>query len=286
MAEELEIKLSLTPVSQQLALKWLQSRPGAIEGPRKTLVNRYYDTPGGDLNRQRVALRVRQAGDKYIQTLKTQGDFVAGAHRRQEWEWPLLSTELNLGLLADTPLGQGVNLADLKPVFETNFERQVVMIEEGDTVIEVAIDAGHILAGGSRRPLNEVEFELKSGDASRLVAWARALADNVPVFLNLISKAEQGYFLAGLHEPGSPLTQGGTELSVSGFLQALSVAWLKEKPFEVDRDSLKAIEIHARAQGVATQFAQILDDIAGHESVTVLAERPQLGQLQLALAMA
>ena len=286
MAEELEIKLSLTPVSQQSALKWLLSRPGATEGSSKTLVNRYYDTPRGDLNRQRVALRVRRAGSQFIQTLKTQGDFVAGAHRRQEWEWPLLSTELNLGLLADTPLGQGVNLAELKPVFETNFERQVVMIEEGDTVIEVAIDAGHILAGDSRRPLNEVEFELKTGDASRLVAWARALADNVPVFLNLISKAEQGYFLAGLHEPESPLTGGDPDLSVSAFLQALSVAWLKGKPLAVDQDSLKAIERCARDQGAAEQYAQFAGEVAAHESVTDLAERPELGQLQLALAMA
>ncbi|HCL37363.1 MAG TPA: CYTH domain-containing protein, partial [Marinobacter hydrocarbonoclasticus] len=42
------------------------------------------------------ALRVRQAGDRYIQTLKTQGEFVNGAHRRQEWEWDLPGPDLDL----------------------------------------------------------------------------------------------------------------------------------------------------------------------------------------------
>ncbi|CAN0568977.1 unnamed protein product, partial [Ectocarpus sp. 12 AP-2014] len=95
VAEELEIKLSLSEAHQRLALTWLLEQPAASEGACKTLVNRYYDTPDGDLNRQKVALRVRQAGDRCIQTLKTQGEFVDGAHRRKEWEWPLMGTELN-----------------------------------------------------------------------------------------------------------------------------------------------------------------------------------------------
>lgn len=284
MAEELEIKLSLSAANQVTAVEWLLSRRGVTEGKQKKLVNRYFDTPDADLNRQRIALRVRQAGDQFIQTLKTQGEFVDGAHRRQEWEWPLLGTDLNIGLLADTPVGQNINLADLKPVFETNFDRQIVMIEEGETVIEVAVDAGYIAAGGQRRPLHEVEFELKSGDASRLIWWARALADEVPVFLNLVSKAEQGYFLAGLHDPSVRPVGGEPVLSVSEFLHGLSVAWLKGETFPVDRDDLVEVGRLASTRGVQLQFKEVLASLTSGEKVAHMAERGALGQLQLSIA--
>lgn len=285
MAEELEIKLSLTADHQRTALAWLLAQPAASEGSCKTLVNRYYDTPEGDLNRHQVALRVRQAGDRFIQTLKTQGEFVAGAHRRREWEWPLMGEELNIGLIADTPVGQGINLAALKPVFETNFERQVVMIEEGDTVIEVAVDAGHVMVGEQSRPLHEVEFELKAGDASRLVDWAGALAAKVPVFLNLVSKAEQGYFLAGLHEPVAlPETLG--ELSVMQFLHGLSVAWLRGEALTVAPGALESVRRTAAEQRVSTQFERVSEAMAASTPVPALADMEALGQLQLALATA
>ncbi len=72
MATELEVKLTLSESAQSRAFEWLKGQPGASEGPVKTLVNRYYDTPNAGLNQARAALRVRQAGDRYIQTLKTQ----------------------------------------------------------------------------------------------------------------------------------------------------------------------------------------------------------------------
>ncbi|HAC29291.1 MAG TPA: CYTH domain-containing protein, partial [Marinobacter hydrocarbonoclasticus] len=103
MATELEVKLTLSESAQSRAFEWLKGQPGASEGPVKILVNRYYDTPNAGLNQARAALRVRQAGDRYIQTLKTQGEFVNGAHRRQEWEWDLPGPDLDLGLLEQTP---------------------------------------------------------------------------------------------------------------------------------------------------------------------------------------
>lgn len=286
MAEELEVKLSLSEAHQRLAQTWLLAQPAASEGGCKTLVNRYYDTPAGDLNRHKVALRVRQAGNRYIQTLKTQGEFVDGAHRRKEWEWPLMGTELNLGLLSDTPVGQGINLAALTPVFETNFQRQVVMVEDGGTVIEVAVDAGHIIAGDNKRPLHEIEFELKAGDATQLVSWARALAAHVPVFLNLVSKAEQGYFLAGLHEPEALREAGATGLSVTEFLHGLSVAWLKGEALAVAPDSLAAIGKLAAQRGAGEPFRRVSEGLLASEPVPEMADREALGQLQLALATA
>jgi len=283
MAQELEIKLSVAQSDLDRAVEWLLNQPGTRESDTLRLGNTYYDTPDGDLNRQKIALRIRQVGDKYIQTLKTRGEFVDGAHRRQEWEWPLIGTSLNMGLIADTPVGQNVNLAELQPVFETNFERRVIMIEQGTTLIEVAIDSGDILADGESRPLNEIEFELKGGEASALLMWAKRLADEVPVFLNLVSKAEQGYYLAGLYRPSMEV-KGRSELAVNEFLFFLSVSWLTGQPMPVDEGDLGAIGKVAEARDAREQYQTTVRQLVEGISVSDLATGKELGQLQLAIA--
>ncbi|PXX89304.1 CYTH domain-containing protein [Marinobacter vulgaris] len=283
MAQELEIKLSVAQADLDRAVSWLLGQPNTCESETLQLGNTYYDTPAGDLNRQKIALRIRKMGDRYIQTLKTRGEFVGGAHRRQEWEWPLIGTKLRMGLIADTPVGQSVNLAELRPVFETNFERRVVMIEQGETLIEVAIDSGEIVAGGEARPLNEIEFELKGGDAAALLTWARRLADEVPVFLNLVSKAEQGYFQAGLYKPAM---NAGTdsELAVNDFLFQLSVSWLTGEPVPIHQDELGVIEQLADERGVRALYQHVTAALAEGRSVRELLSGRELGQLQLAIA--
>ncbi|MCL7945975.1 CYTH domain-containing protein [Marinobacter sp. ATCH36] len=283
MAQELEIKLSVAKPDLDGAVAWLLSQPNTYESDTLQLGNTYYDTPAGDLNRQKIALRIRKMGDKYIQTLKTRGEFVDGAHRRQEWEWPLIGTKLKMGLIADTPVGQSVNLANLQPVFETNFERRVVVIEQGESLIEVAIDSGEIVAGGQSRPLNEVEFELKAGDASALLTWARRMADEVPVCLNLISKAEQGYYLAGLYRPVSDVG-GKSELTVNDFLFLLSASWLTGQPMSVDEDELGVIGHLVSQRGVETLYQQVLRSLTDGAPVSDLMSGKELGQLQLAIA--
>lgn len=284
MAEELEIKLTLTDEALERALAWLRSQQEASLGPVKTLVNIYYDTRDAALNGQRAALRVRQAGDRYIQTLKTQGDFVGGAHRREEWEWPLPSTDLNLVLLADTPLADRVNIADLRPVFETNFERQVVMILDGKTSIEVAIDRGQIVSGTRQLPLNELELELKAGDSAALLVWAKKLAEQVPVFLNLVSKAEQGYYLAGLHEPDFPGPPDNEVLSVSDFLHGLSQSCLVGQPCPISRWNLTEVRARAAKEGVSESLQMVETALQRGARIADLAREPVLGQLQLAIA--
>ena len=284
MAIELEIKLTLTKVSQSQALEWLLSRPEATKGGSKPLVNCYYDTPIAELNKQRAALRVRQAGNQYIQTLKTQGEFVNGAHRRQEWEWLLSGPSLSLGLLADTPLGGGINLAQLAPVFETNFTRQIVMLDDGEAVIECAVDEGMIVAGEHEMPLHEVEFELKSGDPSRLLVWAERLAQQCPVFLNLISKAEQGYYLAGMHESGEQAgnTADGYD-DIDQLLRQLSRAWLEQRAVELEGIDVQRLGTQAETCGLGQPFSALLELLAKGESPSQLLGKLELGQCQLGL---
>lgn len=283
VAEELEIKLTLSDEALRRAQDWLLAQPAATRGSEKLLVNRYFDTPDSDLNRLRAALRVRQAGDRFIQTLKTRGEFVDGAHKRQEWEWPLPSSTLDLSLLSETPLGEQVDLGDLFPVFETNFRRQVVNLQLGATDIEVAVDHGEVISGSAVRPLSEVEFELKKGDSAELVKWAIKLAQQVPVFLNLVSKAEQGYFLAGLHKPRAWPKGEDTPLSVTDFLYGLSVLWLTGEAVSFDQVDLSEVASRANSAGVGDLFARVVEAASGAK-LDVLIKDGTLGQLQLSLA--
>ena len=285
MATELEIKLTLSEAAQAKALEWLLGRPEASEGPRKTLVNRYYDTPDAALNRAKAALRVRQAGDRFIQTLKTKGEFVDGAHRREEWEWEIPSKELDLTLLEQTPLNNQLDLSELQLAFETNFTRQIVMLKTADAVIEVAVDAGDIIGGDGARALHEVEFELKSGNPEALMVWASALSREVPVFLNLVSKAEQGYHLAGIHLPA--LRQSAEVLSVTDFLHQLSLAWLIKAPVAFTTQSLAGVQQLAGEMGLQHLWAQLMPELSRGLLVDdVVKKIPCLGKFQLAIASA
>ncbi len=282
MAEELEVKLSLTPRALNQARQWLLAQPGVRSGTDKTLINTYYDTPAGDLNRRKVALRIRKAGVRYIQTLKTQGEFMDGAHKRQEWEWPVNSAALDLGLLAETPLGNGINLVDLAPVFETNFLRRTLMLTGKGATVECALDEGSIEAAQKVQDLCELELELKAGNAAALLGWARELAAQVPVFVNLISKAEQGYTLAGLHRP-EPLPE--SEALAHRVLHGLARAWLNGV---TDQDLMADLQELADTPALSGEIRKDTEWLqaqlaAGNDMASLAQQSIRPGQLQLAL---
>lgn len=283
MAIELEIKLTLSERAQAQALEWLLAQPEARPGGQKLLVNRYYDTPDAALNRARAALRVRQSGNRYIQTLKTQGEFVDGAHRRQEWEWPLPGPELDLSLLEDTPLKQRLDMEKFQVAFETNFTRQVVMLETADALVEVAVDCGEVVGGGRSHPLCEVEFELKSGSPSLLFSWAKALAVEVPVLVNLISKAEHGYYLAGITGREARVAEDGE--CVNGFLRALSDSWLTGAVLVLPEDCFRNLTQKSKESGCHPTWREVEGFLrSGCNSRDLLDHLPRLGFLQLALS--
>ncbi len=193
--------------------------------------------------------------------------------------------DLDLELLEQTPLRSEVDLGELELAFETNFQRRIIMLEQAESVIEVALDSGEVVAGKQARPLHEVEFELKAGEPTALLENARVLAQAVPVFLNLISKAEQGYYLAGIYRPSLALPASG--FSSVSFLHYLSLAWLTGDTVCLPASTLAEIEQQAEAVGLVPVWRPVARALEDGIAVASLVEQfPEFGQLQLALAAA
>jgi inorganic triphosphatase YgiF len=194
---EIELKLTL-PAQQVAAFVRLMARRRCTP-LRQTLRTRYFDTPDFALSAQGIALRVRRAGRRWLQTLKTEGLRHGGLSQRAEYEMPITRGEPDWSRFPDTAAAWVPDALRerLVPVFETNFERTVWLLKSRNgATIEVALDVGEVRAGARSQAICEIELELKAGRADTLfelaLAWARQF-DVVPLD---ISKAERGVRLA------------------------------------------------------------------------------------------
>lgn len=158
----------------------------------------YFDTPSRELSRARAALRLRRVGRAWMQTFKCE----RGPGVRGEWELGVPRAALDLSRFPAEEIRRacGIDLASLgrrlRPLFETGFTRRAADIRLKDAVVEVALDRGAVISGRDREPILELEIELKSGAAGRMLRYAQSLVEPLELRLSLASKAERGYRLA------------------------------------------------------------------------------------------
>ena len=207
MPTEIELKLALDPAATPALLRHPALR--AVRRARMRtmrLANVYFDTPDSLLAAEDVALRVRHAGRRFLQTIKGPPGQGAGAglSARAEHEWPLTRPELDLALLSTTPwrklLAATPEHGGLAPCFTTDFERRTIPLRFPDgTLALLCVDRGEIRAtcdGSTRRaPIAEIEIELETGTVANLYRLALALARDLPVAVMTMSKAERGHAL-------------------------------------------------------------------------------------------
>ncbi len=197
MGTETEIKFEVSPADLEKLAASRSLRPGNGElVTHRHLVSTYFDTPKHALRRNGISLRVRQAGKKHIQTIKTATNGVAIG--RGEWEKRVDGNQPDLKAARGTPLERLLSKRlrrELDAVFATHIHRTVVPLRPGSSRVELALDEGHIRAGLYSTPLAEVELELKSGTLADLFKTARTVAELVPARLALKTKSEQGYSL-------------------------------------------------------------------------------------------
>ena len=207
MSHEIELKLALGQEGPEA----LRRHPllAGLACEVQHLGNTYFDTPQGDLEAARMALRLRRLDGRVLQTVKTRGAGGGGLSRRGEWEWEVPGPGLDLAGLAGLPpaaLGDEV-LARLEPRFTTDFQRETRVIDHAGARIEVAVDEGEIAAAGRRVAIRELELELKEGEPEALWSLAEALAGSVALRPADTSKAARG---GALLADAWRLPEGGT----------------------------------------------------------------------------
>jgi inorganic triphosphatase YgiF len=200
---EIELKLELETGAQD-ALK----RAGTIEGfsasrgVTKTLQSIYFDTPDQALRKAKISLRVRKSGRSWVQTVKLGTGVMGGLSSPVEAEHAVKGRALDFSVIEDNAVRERlleiVGDAPLAESFETVMKRTVRNLtrERDGTLIELAFDTGHILAGSGTQPLVELEMELKSGPGQALYDAAKALLKDIPFRFSPYSKAERGYRFA------------------------------------------------------------------------------------------
>ncbi len=211
---EIELKLALPTSDPATLARRLAQTP--VLARRKTtrlqLHNVYYDTPEQTLRTQRVALRTRRvdgapglAGEaprapQWLQTLKMAGREDSALSQRGEWEAQVPGDALSAKALKATPWTQldpdGRLFKALQPCFATTFERTLWLVRRRDgSVVEVALDLGHIVAGDQTTGICELELELKAGTPDALFEVAQQIARSVALLPVNTSKAGQGFAL-------------------------------------------------------------------------------------------
>ncbi|WP_355659612.1 CYTH domain-containing protein [Halomonas salifodinae] len=277
MPQEIELKLALTDDGpERLLTHPLLSLPPE----RLELANTYFDTPRGELETARMALRLRRTASGWVQTLKTAGHSQGGLSRRGEWEWPVAGEALDLARLATLPpmAALPVDLLErLVPRFATDFRRHRWLLDWQGSRIELALDEGEIRAGERHAAIRELELELKDGEPGALWGLAERLAEQVALRPANASKAARGAALLAGHWP---LPEGGDALALEARATAALDAW---------QDSGDATFRDAARQAYA-DLARLAADARTHELAGRLAEAltqdgtPTAGGAALALA--
>ncbi len=154
----------------------------------------YFDTTGNALFTEGFTLRIRQAGDSKVQTIKATGSG-ASIFARSEWETPVTDNRPIIDHSNPLLSEFGEIARSVEPKFTVAIERQTWTVIENGSTIEVALDRGEVRVVDRRSPITELELELKDGKAADLFVLARKIEAVVPIAFGVLSKAERGFRL-------------------------------------------------------------------------------------------
>jgi len=157
----------------------------------------YFDTPRGDLQRQKWALRLRLENDTPVVTLKTPGQAAAGDNLfvRNEWQVGYASVEDAIEPLIE--LGAPEKLREFaengfSELFQVHFTRRSAILYLPDGVrIDMGVDSGEVSAGQKTEPLLELELELLFGGEAAIASLAQYLMGKYALEKEFISKYER-----------------------------------------------------------------------------------------------
>lgn len=196
---ETELKLSAISAAIPHIIQRISTLPHQHSIAKK-LTNLYFETPDNQIRCWDMGLRIRGVDNHYEMTIKTAGKVVAGLHQRPEYNVKLDQPKLDLARFPAEIWPQDCDLsqleAHLQVLFNTDFNREIWLVNYQNSQIEVVLDQGAVRSGENELPIKEFELELKAGNVSDLIALATFLGEKGGLRLASRSKAARGYYLA------------------------------------------------------------------------------------------
>ncbi len=149
------------------------------------LESSYFDTADGMLRNKKAALRLRRENERTVCCMKLRGEEESTDGLRAHEEYQCDAGTLEDGLRQLPEKGAPEALcgellhAELKEICTVSFRRCAVLLQEQDTVCELALDKGELRREGRGAPLCEIELEYVAGDEKAFHALAAELADQL-----------------------------------------------------------------------------------------------------------
>ena len=145
----------------------------------------YFDTADGMLRNKKAALRLRRENERTVCCMKLRSEEESADGLREHEEYQCDAGTLEDGLRQLPEKGAPEALcgellhAELKEICTVSFRRCAVLLQEQDTVCELALDKGELRREGRSAPLCEIELEYVAGDEKAFHALAAELADQL-----------------------------------------------------------------------------------------------------------
>ena len=155
----------------------------------------YYDTADFTLSDRHITLRRRMENGEPVCTVKTP---VSGFGRG---EWECRCDNINDAIVELCNQGATMEMLLLTvegvaPVCGARFTRRAGLVEYEGAQLELALDEGVLLGGGTEIPLCEVEVELKSGAPEHAIAFGKVLSKQFGLRIQHGSKFRRALALA------------------------------------------------------------------------------------------
>lgn len=165
----------------------------------------YFDTGERDLSRAEITFRIRREGSSYFSTLKwnSQTTETEALSLREEMNIRLTEEQRKapptIGIFKDSDISDYLEeLAGgkaLEPIMEMKFLRRQVRVDTGNSISELSVDTGEILAGGRTVPIHELEIEFFSGDVDDMLSLGKRLQEKYQLQPETRSKFARGLAL-------------------------------------------------------------------------------------------
>lgn len=231
----------------------------------------YFDTPDRELARSKIAIRLRQEGQNWVQTLKMPGN---NAVTKLELNHNRPSPVLDLSLYAGTP-AEAALLKLSKPLvlrYETDITRQYRRQRTRKGTVEIAFDTGVIRSGELELPVSEVEFELVSGSPEAIFDIGKKWLTQFKLVLDLRSKSHRGDALA---QSAANIRNAGNTASQDAIRHnEVQRFWAprKARVYEIDRQN-------TATQALISVTTECLEQICANAGS--LAEADTLGVIEV-----